>query len=188
MIQCFKLNEIAVVELRALLQPLDEHLQTDVSNYARGRQRYWLQCQWDLQKRTFSPGVQAPTLWALCLELCQPLGFVPEIGLVAKGETGIRLHRDDSYADFKAVSIQLGSAQWTYDQQYPEYCWVPAAQLNPGNPITYQVENCLVVFNCKNLHSAAPLSTDRYSINLWQISKRLRPEFEDHRRRLTGQS
>jgi len=178
MIQLYPLDPATVRQLRDWLQPLDALLAADVSNYARGRQRFWLQHQWDLQAKRFQPGCQAPALWALCQQLCQPIDFQPEIGLVTKGEQGIRSHRDDSYADFKAVSLQLGAANWTYDCQYPEYKWVPAAALNPSQPVTYRVEDCLVMFNCKNPHAAQPLSPDRYSLNLWQISKKLRADFD----------
>jgi len=181
MIKTYGLTPADVQALRALLLPLDTQLQPDVSNYASGRQRFWLQHQWDLQHRCFLPGVKAPALWQHCQSLCQPLGFVPAIGLVAKGEQRIRRHRDDSYAAFKAVSIQIGPAEWTYDAQYPDYAWVPQAALNPSNPRTYRLTDCLVVFNCKNPHAATPLSADRYSINLWQISRRYQAAFDQYR-------
>lgn len=172
-----QLSPEVVQAIRDDLRGLDSHLQADISNYAKGRLRLWLKLQYDLKDGGISPAIEpSERLWNYCKSICNLAGFEPDLGLVAKGETGIELHRDARYADFKAVSIQIGKAKWTYDCQYPEYCWVPNNRKNPSKPITYILEDCAVVFNCKNPHAAEPLSEDRYSINLWQFSPKYRKE------------
>ncbi len=179
MIERFPLTVDDIDQLRRGVADLEPHLTQDGSNYAPGRRRAWIQMEWCLKERDFVPAVAVDAdFWGRCCQLCQgTAGFTPDLGLVAKGEKGIFLHRDDSYAAFKAVSIQLGKAEWTYDCQYPGYMWVPQEQLLPSDPQTVVVENAIIVFNCKNRHGATPLEADRWSINLWQVSSRFQAAF-----------
>ncbi|MBE9128026.1 MULTISPECIES: hypothetical protein [unclassified Coleofasciculus] len=90
--------------IREHLAQLDYNLESDVSSYARGRKRYWLEWEWDLKHKVFRNGVKDERLWTFCQRIfpgCQ-------IGLVAKGDVGIDWHRDDSYADWEAITINLG--------------------------------------------------------------------------------
>lgn len=77
--------------------------QLDHSSYAQGRSKYWLQWGWNLKEKRFTPGVQDNRLWNFCKE------FFPEadLGLVCTGPVGIRPHRDDSYADWRAVGLLI---------------------------------------------------------------------------------
>ena len=179
MLERFPLTVNDIDQLRRELSRLEAHLKPDVSNYAPGRLRTWIQMEWRLRERDFVPALETDAdFWQRCCQLCYAAaGFFPDLGLIAKGETGIALHRDDSYAAFKAVSIQLGRAHWTYDWTYPAYGWVPNDRLLPSDPQTLAVENEIIVFNCKNRHAAAPLEADRWSINLWKVSQKYRDVF-----------
>jgi hypothetical protein len=179
MLQIIHLSNQTITTIRAELESLDHHLQADVSNYAKGRMRLWLKWQYNLKDGGISPAIEpSQRLWNYCTAICKLTKFEPDLGLVAKGNTGISLHRDARYADFKAVSIQIGKAEWTYDCQYPAYGWVPNEKKNPSNPETIVLEDCAVVFNCKNPYTARPLSEDRYSINLWKFSSKYRKEVQ----------
>lgn len=180
MLKRFSLLADDIDQLRRELLILDQQLRPDVSNYAPGRLRVWLQMEWQLRERDFVPAYRpSEAFWQRCCQLCYETGgFCPDLGLVAKGERGIALHRDDSYAAFQAVSIQLGKAEWTYDHQYPGYEWVPDRQLRPSDPQTIEVENEIIVFNCRNRHAARPLEAERWSINLWKVSTRFRAAFQ----------
>ncbi len=153
--------------IREHLSQLDSHLEADISSYARGRKRYWLEWEWDLKHKVFRPGVRDERLWTFCQRIfpgCQ-------IGLVAKGSVGIGWHRDDSYADWEAVTINLGQSQWGYDYQYPGYSW--SQNRNPSNPVIYDLpDGGVIKFNPKNPHAAINPASNRYSINLWRISKK----------------
>jgi hypothetical protein len=50
-----------------LLDSYQSSLTSDVSNYAKGRQRFWLQAEADLTKvnggKVYKQGVQIPKLW-----------------------------------------------------------------------------------------------------------------------------
>jgi hypothetical protein len=161
--------------IRSDLAELDKYLTPDVSNYAKGRTRLWIKWQYDLRNKTIRPAIQpSDRLWTYCQNICQIAGFQPDLGLIAKGKTGIALHRDAGYAMPLAVSIQIGRAEWTYDCQYPGWEWQPSHKCSSSNPQIILLEDCAVAFNCKNPHSANPTDENRYSINLWQ----LKPEYK----------
>jgi len=180
MLERFPLLAGDIELLRTELLIIDQSLQPDVSNYAPGRLRAWIQMEWSLKERDFVRAYQTSgAFWQRCSSLCyDTASFYPDLGLIAKGDRGIALHRDDSYAAFKAVSIQLGKANWTYDHRYPHYEWVPEERLLPSDPQTIAVEDEIIVFNCKNRHAASPLEADRYSINLWQVAPKYRTHFQ----------
>jgi hypothetical protein len=46
-----------VEQIRTHLTTLMHHLTPDVSNYAKGRQRFWLEHEWRLRERDFVPAV-----------------------------------------------------------------------------------------------------------------------------------
>lgn len=150
-------------------------LRPDVSNYARGRQRAWLQVEAPLgNTRPWQPGVRDERLWNWILE---NIWAEAELGLVAYGQVGIRPHRDASYADYEARSINLGEIEgWWYEPGYSDF--------GPGpqtirHALTYKLAPGDVIrFNCKNQHAVINPAPDRWSINLWRVSDRARARFE----------
>lgn len=173
-------RELGIIEpkrLQGVLTHLGNNkhnLKPDVSNYARNRQRYWLQHEWSLNKRVFLPAVKDKRLWTFCKE------WMPDadLGLVVHGPVGIQPHRDDSYADWRGVGINLGKIEsWYYDCQYPEFRWTK--DRNPSNPRTYQIPiGGVFEFNTKNLHGVNNPASDRWAIFLWKISSKFRNQFE----------
>ena len=145
----------------------------DVSSYAKNRQRYWLQYEWDLKNRTFSHAVKDVKIWDLCKE------WMPDadLGLVIHGPIGITPHRDDSYADWRGVALNLGEIEsWYYDCQYPHYYWTQ--RTNPSNPQNHQLSVGEVFeFNTKNLHGVNKPAEDRWAIFLWKINSKYRTQF-----------
>lgn len=154
-------------------------LHEDVSSYARGRQRTWLNMHWDLKDRKFTKEncLRDARMW----EVLKKIWPEAEIGLLTySGEenpVGIKLHRDDSYADYESWGVQLsGRCEFLYMGGYRNFCWdqevddeaEQSFELGPGD---------IFQFNCKNRHSAVP-GPGRYAINLWKISKKFRTEYD----------
>lgn len=170
------LEEPRVTRLVSHLERHKDRLAPDVSRYAQGRQRYWLNYEWDLASKTFSHAVKDKRLWTFCKEVFPGA----DLGLVVYGGVGIDLHRDDSYADWLGVGVNLGKVEaWLYDCQYPEYRWT--SNQNPPNPKRYKLGvGDVFQFNTKNPHSAVNPAHDRWALFLWRVSRKLRPQF--HRR------
>jgi hypothetical protein len=164
-----------VEQIRTHLTTLMHHLTPDVSNYAKGRQRFWLEHEWRLRERDFVPAVHDERLW----DYLKRIWPEAELGLAAYGHIGIKPHRDDSYADYPAVTINLGEVEgWMYNQQYQGLEWGPQG---PPNPITYKIKSGdVILFNCKNQHAPINPAEDRWSINLWHVSSKQRAQFNTY--------
>lgn len=154
-------------------------LHEDVSSYARGRQRTWLNAHWDLKNKTFDREqcfINAE-LWSILKDVWPDA----DIGLLTySGDAnpiGIKLHRDDSYADYESYGIQLsGTCEFLYMGGYRDFKW----EMNPEpeSQRSFQLKPGDVFrFNCKNRHSAIP-SQGRYAINLWKVSKKFKAEYD----------
>ena len=178
------------VEFTDLLNAHKDKLEADVSNYAKGRSKLWLNHQWDLKDKVFTPGVQDSKIWDICKQ------WFPEadLGLAAYGSIGITPHRDDSYADFRCVGINLGWIEsWYYDGgdpsggrqenlgndgRYPEYRWTRDQYRTM--PRTYTMgPGTVFEFNCKNPHGCNGPAKDRWGIFLWKVSNKFRDNFNN---------
>jgi hypothetical protein len=156
------------------------HLKEDVSSYAKGRCRTWLNMHWDLKNRIFDKNecLRNPRLWEIMLSIWPEA----QIGLLTySGKTdpkGISLHRDDSYADYESVGIQLtGTCLFEYMGGYRHFHW--HADKDTEEKKTFNLKPGDVFrFNCKNRHSAIP-SVDRYAINLWKVSPKFKKEYDE---------
>lgn len=152
----------------------DERFTYDLSSYAKNRKSYWLQSRWNLKDRIFEPGIRDKKIWDYCKT------WMPDadIGLVVHGDVGITEHRDDSYADYRAVGINLGELEfWTYNCMYPEMRWTK--EQNPSNKTNHKIGiGDVFEFNCKNPHSVVNPAEDRYAIFLWKIKKNFRSQFQ----------
>lgn len=157
-----------------------DNLGTDVSNYAKGRRRSWLQYEGPLSdERSFEPGIQDERIWNYVTKLCSKFDWEPELGLISRGGK-ITRHRDAAYADFRSIGINLGKVTWCYERIYPMYAWVPSEQtLNPTEISKIEMTGGEVFeFNCKNPHWTENVDPDRWGINLWRVSRKKRSEFE----------
>jgi len=154
-------------------------LKADVSTYAKGRQRTFLNMNWDFRDRKFDKDCfQNERMW----EILKGIWPEAEIGLLTySGEEnpkGINLHRDDSYADYESWGVQLsGTCEFHYMGGYKNFKWEQERDpeidqsytLNPGDVFR---------FNCKNRHSAIP-SINRYAINLWKIAEKFKRDYDN---------
>ncbi|QBQ73108.1 hypothetical protein kac65v162_gp078 [Nodularia phage vB_NspS-kac65v162] len=184
MLQIIKV--ISSTQQQQIREYLDQHqqlLQRDVSSYAKGRQRFWLKSQPTLDKEpVFNQAHKLPRLWDWCSTIFDRamqhtgLDYQPKsaLGLVAYGSVGINWHRDATYADYPAVSINLTSKStlWGYQAMYPGYCY-GKQDFTPERETFELPSGAVVLFNCKNPHAAIRCASDRYSINLWSINPKL---------------
>lgn len=155
------------------------HLTEDVSSYARGRKRAWLNIE--------------PTLTNPVREL--PAVYVPEAYMKALAERiewefdyclvtfsgvldakGIAPHRDASYADYEAYGLNVsGTCLFNYWNGRPSFG--EAVEKVVYNPKVHKPTHRFMLepgeilrFNCKNLHSAEP-SPARWNMNFWRRKK-----------------
>lgn len=165
-------QEIINTIIGYLNEVIEPQLGTDVSSYAPGRMRSWLEYEAPLsQSQPWQLALHDDRIWSYVTRVCARHGFSPDIGLISKGGV-ISSHRDASYANFMAMGINLGECTWEYRQCYPEYKWTP--QQNESAPVeTYHLTGGEVFFfNCKNPHAVTQASPDRWAINLWTVSKK----------------
>lgn len=154
------------------------HLRPDPSSYAKGRQSCWLEAEWLLNKKKFIKALPFDEKLFRYLT-SQNIDF--DLALVTYGKVGINWHRDDSYANFTAYSINLSTRpyEWGYQCQYPGYEW--SKNRNETAPqITYTLQpGSIVKFNCKNPHAALGNDPERWSINLWTVHPKYKRQFEE---------
>lgn len=149
-------------------------LKSDVSNYAKGRQRCWLQAEAPLGSQPWVPGIKDDRLWSW---IKKTIWSEAEVGLIAYGPVGISLHRDASYADYEARSVNLGEIKaWQYEPSYSTFGYGPQTLRPVMNLLLAPGE--VIRFNCKNRHAAVDPAPDRWSINLWKVSPKMRSAYE----------
>lgn len=140
-------------------------LSPDVSNYARGRERYWLFQEPILSSgRNGSPVIYKPAQVddRLCVFIRK---LVPSVScaLVAKG-TGISWHRDAAYADKTAWLLNLGSAKFQIAERRSS---VPPAYFEEHQLVGGE----FITFDCKRPHRSIEVDDDRWVIVIWQAKK-----------------
>ena len=169
---CRKVEQLAEGEVERLKGVLEQHVRPhlvpDVSTYARGRTRAWLEREMPLgPTQREKPGVKVPVLWGVLGDIWRRhLPGHPETGLAICGEVGITPHRDASYARPITMSVNLGPARWFHDRArngatkgrvVQEHEWTNLA----GGEV--------LVFDSKHPHAAKPLDPKRWVIILWQV-------------------
>ena len=149
------------------------HLRSDRSSYAKGRARCWLQEQPSLSKQWSSkPALRDERLWGWISRQFPKWGFEPDVGLVTRGPVAIRPHRDASYARWMAFMVNLGQeVRWSYRESYKSFRYSEPDE--SAEPVDLLIPQWAVIrFCCKNPHGvSAPISEDRWSINLWQFRR-----------------
>jgi len=167
----YRIDPKNIQAMRSHLEDYRRYLQPDPSNYARGRKRFWFKREWDLKHKTLKPAIAIPRLESYL----HRLGIPFDLGLIACGESGISWHRDDSYANFVAYTINLSAApfDWGYQPCYPGYGWSKQQADAPRK--TYRLmPGDIIKFNCKNPHATLGKDPDRWSINLWTLKDKYR--------------
>lgn len=135
------------------LESIKTDLTSDISQYAKNRQRAWLNGLGEphLNYPKISPSILHPAIDRFIRE---NLGINYDFCLAhysGDKAIGIKPHRDASYANREAFGINLGGCNFTVrDKTY---------ELSGGEIYT---------FNCKILHSADP-SPHRWGLNLWTV-------------------
>jgi len=164
-------NQLAI---RSDLEQYKDILTSDVSQYAPNRKRAWLDAEWDLKHKRF---IKAHPMHDRLRVYLQKLNIPFDLALIAYGASGISWHRDDSYANFVAYSVNLSTKpyEWGYQRCYPSFKYEaqnPKAKreihtLQPGE---------IIKFNCKNPHAALDHDDERWSINLWTVKPKYKSE------------
>jgi hypothetical protein len=139
----------------------------DVSNYAKGRLRLWL----NKEPMLFSPFDIKPGFQVkdkIILRLQEIIEWDFDYALVTySGDTnpiGIGPHRDAGYAAYEAMSINVsGECEFKF--------WPIRDSKGQDEPIiTILKPGDVTSFNCKHLHSANP-TVKRWNINFWKKKK-----------------
>ena len=169
------MNEIAcrvspsvVRDMRGHLDAvIGPYLSRDVSNYAPGRTRAWLQWEGPLsQRQSYRPGLRNARLWDWLCECWRNAGYpgLPDLGLALHGAIGIKPHRDASYANAQALTVNLGTADWG---------WHPERNGQDANGLHWQTiePGDVLKFDCKHKHASRRLDPDRWAIVLWTAKR-----------------
>ena len=158
---------------RAVAGHLDRHvaphLAPDVSNYARGRQRAWLEIEAPLgPTQPWRPGLASARLWPWLTRVWQRFhpASRPDVGLAVFGDTGIAWHRDAAYARSDALIVNLGPAVFEIDAARD------SANGRPLDPHSLDlVGGEVLAFDCKHQHRVVDADPARWSIVLWRLKR-----------------
>ncbi|OKH47669.1 hypothetical protein NIES2101_23410, partial [Calothrix sp. HK-06] len=143
-------------------------LEADVSNYSPGRQVAWVGGKWELNNKTFSPGVQDEKLMELFKQV-YPDGDIALVTYSPNPGQGINYHRDDAYAANEARSINIGNSEWGYQPAKTKMNeWRDEKANTPVDEFEL-ASGTVTRFHCKNAHAALNTEVGRWSVNIWSI-------------------
>ena len=161
LIKLEKLTPEEIAEITALLEKnVLPHLQSDVSNYAKGRQRVWLPYEAPLGNQPFTTGLMDDEVWQWIVDRCAKHGFKAQVALISKGGN-IKPHRDTTYAAAWAIGFNLGKCDWH----------IASTRDSAKTDFTMNLVGGEVFkFNSKHTHAVTNAESDRWSINVWAIA------------------
>jgi hypothetical protein len=144
----------------------DSLLEDDVSTYAKGRRRLWLEAEPTLVRNfTLTEAIQDERTWTWLLKNVWPGA---DLGLLSRGPVGIKMHRDATYAGWEAYGLNLGeTVTFGYQECYGSFKY---GNQDDSAPITEVIlePGDVFRFNPKNPHGILSEITDaRWAINLW---------------------
>lgn len=150
-------------------------LTPDVSKYAQGRLRAWLNVEPNLYPPfAVNPGIEVSGgIWSRLQTLLEwPFDFCLATYSGDENPIGIGPHRDAGYADFEACSLNVsGQCKFEYwKERWYTHKAKPITPINPNDPPTDMkilLPGQVHLFNCKNLHAATP-GTKRWCLNFWK--------------------
>ena len=167
------------------LNGLSSNLYPDVSNYANGRQRFWLGTEYplSLKYQQFRSGVRDKRLeqWIKSIWTESGLAGRAEAALAIYGDVPIDFHPDAPCAAPECIQINLGGTTFIHDS-------VPSGPSNrkgriytPTAPIEHTLDKGEITrFNCKHVHATVAPQPDRWSIIVWQISNYGRKAYQQY--------
>ena len=166
----FRLGEATVRDVVAHLdRHVAPHLAPDVSNYAKGRQRAWLEIEAPLgPTQPWRPGLASERLWPWLTRVWQRLhpATRPQVGLAIRGDVGIAWHRDAAYAMNAALIVNLGFATFEIDAARD------SANGRPQNPLWLDLSpGDVIAFDCKHQHRVINADPARWSVVLWRMKR-----------------
>lgn len=152
------------------------YLSQDVSNYAKGRLRCWLDVEPDLRapyaSRPAAPCADETWAW-----LEAAIGERFDYCLITYSgpdAQGILPHRDAGYADYEAWGWHVsGECRFDYWNDRQSFGRGPSTGVLSHGPATHSVQlrpGDLVHFNCKNQHTATP-GAHRWNLNFWRCKR-----------------
>lgn len=182
--------DMALVE-KWLNESIRPHLRQDVSNYAKGRLRTWLNIEpkliapFDLMKGTpVHAGIinRFKEIIEWDFDFCLATYSGDEIAI------GIDPHRDAGYSDFEAKTLQVSAeCKFSYWEGRPDtrsYTTVRSFKIDPKEKVVFEdgiivppththilLPGDITTFNCKNPHSAEP-TAKRWNLNFWKAKPR----------------
>ena len=161
LIKLEKLTPEEIAEITALLEKnVLPHLQSDVSNYAKGRQRVWLPYEAPLGNQPFTTGLMDDEVWQWIVDRCAKHDFKAQVALISKGGN-IKPHRDTTYAAAWAIGFNLGKCDWH----------IASTRDSAKTDFTMNLVGGEVFkFNSKHTHAVTNAESDRWSINVWAIA------------------
>lgn len=161
------------VWLESVVRP---KLTADVSNYAKGRQRVWLNIEPTLTTPTRLIQSKLQVSDKLITRLQELIEWPFDFCLVTysgdETAVGITAHRDAGYADYEAFGLHVsGEAIFDYWCGRETFGYGPTvteftATDEPTHSLVLQPGQ-VVRFNCKNLHACSP-GTRRWNLNFWK--------------------
>lgn len=175
-----RIDEAACRRLQAWLEStVKAHLKPDVSGYARGRMRVWLDVEPSLTDPVrLSKGL--PVSEFVKQRLFDLIGWSFDYALVTysgdEKPIGITPHRDARYADYEAVGLNVsGTCDFSYWEGRKSFGKSRSVvehhpHVDPPTHSLFLEPGDVIRFNCKNLHSAQP-SACRWNINFWRASR-----------------
>jgi hypothetical protein len=174
-----KISSEKVAQLRSHLEthykPL---LANDKSNYAPGRKIAWVAAEWGLKDKDFKPAVQDDKLMELILQV-YPDAELALVTLSSQQGQGIGYHRDDSYANADARSINIGDAEWGYQTAKQSMVAYDPKEDRTTPIVESKLDSGTITrFNSKNAHAALHTEAERWSINIWSVKNNERAKFE----------
>lgn len=143
-----RISSDTLEDLRLHCRKLREIMTSDVSNYSKGRQQLWLFNRCDLRR---SAQIFEAYYDERIYQLSQRIYPGCNIGMLTYNGL-IKRHRDHNYAMPEACLLNLGEADFSYDDEL--------YRLKDGE---------IFKFNCKRPHAVERISEERYSIVFWKL-------------------
>ena len=168
--QPFRLGEATVRDVVAHLERhVAPHLAPDVSNYAKGRERAWLEIEAPLgPTQPWRAGLASERLWPWLTRVWRRFhpDTQPAVGLAIRGDVGIAWHRDAAYARSDALIVNLGPAVFEIDAARD------SRNGRPLDPLSFDlVGGEILAFDCKHQHRVLDADPARWSVVLWRMKR-----------------